>query len=232
MSRPQLKLPKKSIACNPEAPLDTSTSSLTPSRAGERKSSSDLSTPPVAGVVAPPLVSERTVDIMCCSEQARLERIAKRILGRFRPVSQSWFFTYAKSLMRLTDEPLNRSRDTLAKIYRYKDLHEIMQVLTEPGDAGPFDEEISADDWETDIVQAALIERKVRTIDIIQSRNPNVRYDPNTVCTSDEVYCLGLFNTPSTHQIAVRELDLPKRTSLERRMRRNAFDIDIESQTP
>lgn len=226
MSRPQLKLPKKSTAYNTEALLDISTSSLKPMHAGKSKSTSDVSTSPIAGVVATPLVSERTMGSMCYSEQARLEQIAKRILGRFRPVSQSWFFTYAKSLMRLTDESLNRSRDTLAKIYRYRDLHEIMQVLTQRGDSGPFDEDISADDWETDIVQAALIERKDRTIDIIQSRNPNIRYDPNTVCTSDEVYCLGLFNTPSTHRISVRELDLPKRTSLERRMRRSAFDIE------
>ncbi|WP_156328123.1 MULTISPECIES: hypothetical protein [unclassified Massilia] len=210
MSRPQLKLPKKSIDRDTKPGLDTPTSPLMPSHVAGTSASSTSSPSPTITTVAPSSISADAKNVSLSVEKIRLEHIATRILGRFRPVSKDWFYTYAKALRRVTNEPLNRSRETLAKIYQYANLNEIVQELLQPGDAGPFDEDISDDDWETDIVQAALVERNKRTIEIIKSRNPAIAQDRNNLLTSDGIYYLGLFNTPPMHRIALSELGLPK----------------------
>ena len=225
MSRPQLSLPNKAPNDGGGVVVTTSFSPLISTHSVEV-----TCVPPVSSLPATTLVAPQMLNIEgdgFAVEQRRLEVIAKGILGRFHPADKSWFFTYAKSLMRLTDESLNRSRETLAKIYRYQDLHDLMQVLSEPVHAGPYDDDISDDDWETDIVQTALTERNARTIEITRNQNPRLIYDPSTLCTSDLVYDLRLFSSPQTHRMAVRELGLPKRTSAERKLRRDVFNVEI-----
>src|SRR5690349_12959366 len=115
MSRPQLSLPKKTINNGDGTVARTSISPL------NSTDIVDVTCVPSALII--PVAVPSTPNLMSVGlsvDQRRLELIAKKVLGRFHPAGKSWFFTYAKRLMRLTDESLNGARNTLAKIYRYK----------------------------------------------------------------------------------------------------------------
>lgn len=139
---------------------------------------------------------------------ARLRSIADGIRGRFRPVSIGWFATYAKNLSRLTDQGMLAARETLAKIYGFRNLRELTQALTIPDEAGPFDDKLSEDDWNSEIVQAALMARWERIHNIVFTQNPRLLY--STLCTPDNLQDISLFCTPGWHRDSVRILELPE----------------------
>ena len=238
MSRPQLKLPKK--VAHASTPI-----SVISSVAAEHTSAVALDAAPAEGpalqgspLPTPCLLNTPVTDVAASPADAgnagsettagRLMLVAKKIQGPFRPVSMKYFITYAKNLSRLTDERMMSARETLAKIYGYRDLRELTLVLTEPGEAGPFDDVVPDDDWDAHIVQAALLARWEKAVGIIHSRIPRVLYDINTLCTSDNLQDMSLFSTPKCHLFAVESLDLPAfiSESKSRRMDSEALASD------
>lgn len=212
MSRPKLKLPK-----NPAEALGLPTpTSISPEptlyRACETHAA-EASLRPAGS--AEEASGNTAVDLSSCEDHggpetrdARLRSIADGIRGRFRPVNIRWFATYAKNLSRLTDQKMMGARETLAKIYGFRNLRDLTQALTSPDEAGPFDDKLSEDDWNSEIVQAALMARWERIHDIVFTQNPRLLY--STLCTPDNLQDISLFCTPGWHRDSVRILELPE----------------------
>jgi hypothetical protein len=58
--------------------------------------------------------------------------------GHFRPESLSHFKEVARNVAWLLERPLQKCQEDLARIYGYFGLHELQQVLKQPGTPGPF----------------------------------------------------------------------------------------------
>lgn len=237
MSRPQLKLPKKASntalssaprLAEPEHPALLS-SAVTSFIAQIEKGTSTVepsiddhsTTSAVKSPLGPSTVDEET-------SEARLLLIAQKIRGRFRPVSMKYFITYAKNLSRLTDERMVAARETLARIYGYENLWELTQELKEPSEAGPFDDILSDEEWDEDIVQLALLARWERAFEIIHARIPRLRDDTNSPYSAENLQNMSLFSTPKFHFYALTTLNLPPfvSESASRRMASRAAASD------
>lgn len=212
MSRPKLKLPK-----NPADALallsPTSISLAPPAYAACDTHATEVALLP-PGCAEEPSVNT-AVNIFPCEDRvapgtrdARLRSIADGIRGRFRPVNIRWFATYAKNLSRLTDQKMMAARETLAKIYGFRNLHDLTHALTLPDEPGPFDDKLFEDDWNSEIVQAALMARWERIHDIVFMQNPRLRH--STLCTPANLQDISLFCTPGWHRDSIRTLELPE----------------------
>jgi hypothetical protein len=60
------------------------------------------------------------------------------VAGRFRPESVSHFKEVAKNMAWLLERSVQKCQEDLARIYGYSGLHELQQVLKQPGTSGPF----------------------------------------------------------------------------------------------
>ena len=144
--------------------------------------------------------------------------------GRFRPVSLQYFNLYAKHLGMLTGDGYNRSRETLAKIYRYRNAYELQNCLLEWAEAGPFDDAIPLSDVNTEVVRGAINERNTRAMQIILDANKS-RYDNGAPRpTLLQLHMLGLFSTPKVHLQGFRDLEIIKKSSTERREERARYE--------
>lgn len=141
-------------------------------------------------------------------------------LGRFRPVSLKYFDTYAKNLSRFTGDSYQRSRETLAHIYGYSNVHELQTALEEPGIPGPFDDDIPADALSSEEIRDAIEDRNARTMHIILEANQELYEGGAPRPSLLRLYMLQLFNSPKKHLQAFRDLAIPKKKSKERRVER------------
>jgi len=106
MSRPKLKLPKKQVGADAGAIPQTAA----PSSLSSDKQDTSLvrlqDASHLAAATAPLLISARNANVGNNPEEERLRLIAEGVLGPFRPVDVNRFYSYAKSLMLLTNEKL------------------------------------------------------------------------------------------------------------------------------
>lgn len=148
---------------------------------------------------------------------------AQQIGRRFRPVSAELFGAYAKNLSRLTGDGLARSRETLAKIYRYSGAYELQKVMEQPGTPGPFDDDIPTDEFNTEELREAIEDRNARAMHLIVEANKEWYDNGAPRPTMLQLYMLQLFSRPKVHFAAFRDLAIPKKTSAERRQEREKY---------
>ncbi len=119
--------------------------------------------------------------------------------GRFRPESISHFKEAAKNMAWLLDRPNQKCQEDLARIYGYSGLHELQQVLKQPGVAGPFAPRynyLSSDD-------EGLVEEHDRRIFFVLFGVPKGRWREERVATEDKnflVFEIGLFQEAAEHR--------------------------------
>lgn len=117
---------------------------------------------------------------------------------RFRPVSPADFSRYAKNLAWLTELPLQRSQELLARIYGYSDTHELQQVMAaladvpRPASALTFN---WAGQWDTRTLNLVAAAKGFDSLDGLSPRDWEVRD-------------IGLFEDPPEHRALFRVIKL------------------------
>jgi hypothetical protein len=124
--------------------------------------------------------------------------------GRFRPESISHFKEVAKNIAWLLDRPLQKCQEDLARIYGFSGLHELQQVLKQPGTSGPFAPRynyLSSDN-------EALVEDHEQRIFFVLFGVPK-RYWRDDHLADDKsflVFEMGLFQEAAEHRACVEKI--------------------------
>ncbi|KRB79046.1 hypothetical protein [Noviherbaspirillum sp. Root189] len=151
---------------------------------------------------------------------------------KFYPVSVKFFNTYAKNLSRLTGDGLQRSRETLAQIYGYRNVFELQKALEEEYIPGPFEDEINYENADVEAIQDALNTRNALALHIILERGQAFYANGAPAPNLFQVSVLELFSSPKSHLQAFRSLQIPKTTSKERMQERRKYLPCIDADEP
>jgi hypothetical protein len=114
---------------------------------------------------------------------------------RFRPESKQAFSLYAGTLAKYLDIPLQFAQEILGRAYGYADLHELIQDLKTPGNAGPYA-------GKDPLLDAA---RNERLAELLRSRFSLPSPLPPEINKMAEG--LGLFVPMSAHRLRLKELE-------------------------
>lgn len=129
-----------------------------------------------------------------------------RIGGRFHPATQQQFSKYAEHLRCFIGCNSIDSREILARIYHYRNLYELRQVLKVVGMPGPFDDAIPSEIRRTQEMQAVIVARNEHSMQIIFSCISARRGSIVPKFTLHELAALELFSSPLAHEAAFNKL--------------------------
>ena len=123
----------------------------------------------------------------------------------FRPASLDDFYRYAKDLVKLLDEPLQRVQPLLAQAYGCENLHALQLKLGQPGTPGPYEKLTLKNEWLDEKKVQAVIARKERLIKLIESLKgvPSGGSLPSQYARAVD---FGLFDPPAEHRAAAKRV--------------------------
>lgn len=137
-----------------------------------------------------------------------------QIGGRFHPATEQQFYGYAKHLAWLIEIQEFEARKMLARIYCYRNIYELEQILKRPATPGPFDDAIPFDILCTERMQHAIAVRNARAVEIITNRL-NFHLDGSQPkFTPQQLFALELFSSPLAHNAAFHALAKSKSSVL------------------
>ncbi len=135
---------------------------------------------------------------------------------KFLPASKQDFGRYAKNLSTITDLPLSRSQEALARIYGYADLHAIQGALnhvTQPpayeDDQTPVDDNAYFSPHEISLLRRQSVEHVIR-----EALGVNARANPFNIPAM--AANLGVFLSPPAHRECFRRLSRAMQLATEK----------------
>lgn len=127
-------------------------------------------------------------------------------LSKFRPADLLDFSRRAKNMAKVLRLPLQEAQKVLARAFGYADLHELHQVLKEPGAGGPYQDQLEAVNAGGEYVGYKLrFYRDDRLMRCLIAARPEPLSDE---CADVEVFAcdLGLFSSPTAHRSATKSV--------------------------
>lgn len=127
-------------------------------------------------------------------------------LSKFRPADLLDFGRRAKNMAKVLHLPLQDAQKVLARAFGYADLHELHQVLKEPGAAGPYQDQLEAVNADSENLGYKLrFYRDERLMRCLIAVRPEQLSDERA---DVEVFAcdLGLFSSPTAHRAATKSV--------------------------